>query len=224
MRHLAAVVLVCAAAVACGNASPDGGEPSASTAADLINPTPGSGICASGYTYQCHNMNGRQLCGCEALPCDWVTTPAPTGFRDWVESWTVGSNDGSCPDIKAPTGTWKNLSNALQCTTDGAFEGVPCEWTAHPILPAGCKASNFGTPSCCTYVWWPAKFVVDTSCAPDSNQCLDSDSTWEQFPQVLCAHPGMKLVANEVGTCDTSNCGGLGGIGGGGTCRTCSSP
>jgi len=219
MRHLAAVVLVCAAAVACGNASPDQTELTGSTAEGVINPNPG---CYSGYVSQCHYMEGRQLCTCVPLSCTWDTTQPPAGFTDWIESWTVGSNDGSCPNIKAPTGTWRNLSNALQCTTPQAFDGVPCEYmNTGYVLPQGCNPSNFGTPSCCTYVWWPADFVEDTSCTPGSNTCENADSTWEQFPQVLCAYNGMKLVANEVFTCDSSNCGGLGGIGGGGKCRTC---
>ena len=224
MRHLAAVVLVCAAAVACGNASPDRTELTGSTAEGVINPNPG---CYSGYVSQCHYKEGRELCTCVPLSCNFEDsgTPPP-GVTRWIESWTMGSEDGSCPDIPAPTGTWKELSNAVQCTTEESFFGVPCEvYDRGNPVPAGCSPSNFGTPSCCTYVWWPAGFVADTSCAAYSNTCSADGGTASQFPQVLCLHAGMTLKANEREPCFAPDGGaidgGCGGIGGGGKCRTC---
>jgi hypothetical protein len=228
MRYLPAIALASLAAIACGNASPDSTEQSASTGADLIIPNPGSSSCYSGYVYQCHVMVNRVFCGCEPLSCNFEDSGTPpNGTVEWIESWTMGSQDGSCPDIAAPTGTWKELSNAVECTTEGSFFGVPCEWYARGNpQPAACNPSNFGTPSCCTYVWWPNGFVADASCAAWSNEC--PAGTAAQFPQVLCLHAGMTLKANEREPCFAPDGGaingGCGGIGGGGTCRTCSSP
>ncbi len=214
MRHLVAFALASLAAVACGSASPDPTERSASTGEDLINPNPG---CYSGYFSKCQQVNGQRLCTCVPNSCTWQTYQAPPGYEYWIESWTVGSSDGSCPDIAAPTGTWKNLSTSLQCAPPGSFDGVPCEWI-NGWLPWQCKPSNFGTPSCCTYVWWPAGYVAPTSCVAQSNSC--PVGTPSQFRQVLCTQAGMTLIANEAGVCTGPNC----GLPGGGGCRTCNLP
>lgn len=222
-RYLSAVALVSLAAIACGT-SPDRPEPSASTGADLINPNPG---CYTGYWDKCQTIEGKTLCSCVPLSCtfDDGGTP-PVGTVRWIQSWTMGSEDGSCPDIPAPTGTWKQLSNAVQCTTEASFFGVPCEeYQRGNPAPAGCDPGKFGTPSCCTYVWWPAGFVADTSCTPFSNEC--PAGTAMQFDQVLCLHAGMTLYANLGAPCFSPDGGlepGCGGIGGGGTCRTCDLP
>jgi hypothetical protein len=213
MRHLAAVVLVCVAAVACGTASPDGGEHSASTAEAVINPNPG---CYSGYTQQCHVMNGRQLCNCVPLSCTFVNPPAPANSYAWAESWTMGSNDGSCPDIAAPTGTWKKFVPPPSCNNPWSFTGIPCESLSQGAPPpAVCSPGTFKTPSCCTYVWWPADYVAPTSCA-DASVCT-SDPTQSQFTQVLCEHAGMTIVASQRTVCEYP-------CNGNAACRTCNQP
>jgi hypothetical protein len=210
MRYLAAIVLASLAAIACSS-SPDSTEPSASTDQGLIGI--GSGSCYSGYTWRCNFMNGHFLCGCEPLSCNWVVPPPKPNYVSWVESYAVGSSDGVCPDVPAPNGTWKELSIVPTCAIMG-FAGVPCEWT-NGVGPFECKPSDFGTPSCCTYVWWPKGYAPPADCGVSN--C--ASGTPPQFPQVLCSSPGKTIVAIEESVCVGGTCPQPGG----GNCGTCAS-
>jgi hypothetical protein len=213
MRHLAAIALASLAAIACGTASPDRTEPSASTGADLINPV-GGGSCYSGYVNKCQFMNGHELCGCVPLSCNW---DVPTGLN-WVESWSVGSSDGSCPDIKAPTGTWKELSIVQQGCPFG-FGGVPCE-AEFPSTAQECNPNDFGTPHCCTYVWWPTGYAPPACPSPGEYDSSCTNGAPSQFPQVLCTHAGMTFKALGPGSVFSPDAGII-FIPGKGGCSTC---
>lgn len=218
MRHLAAAFLlssVSLAAAACSSASPETTDHTATTASDILfNPNPGPGTCSSGYYYQCNTMpSGFRLCGCQALSCDWDIERPDADAYAWIESYGVGSSDGSCPDIKAPTGTWKELSIVTTCPTGWGFQGVPCEVSAN--LPNQCSPSDYNTPYCCTYVWWPQNYTVPSTCT----QQLCPSGTADQSPQALCTHAGMKIKAIGQDNClpDQPKC----GLPGGGSCSAC---
>jgi hypothetical protein len=205
MRHLIAVMLAAVAAVACSTAP---GEPTGTTTQAVT-------TCSSGYEYQCHLIFGHDLCGCVAVPCNWVIPPPPTTPPTygtvWAEAWAVQTPSGACPEIETPTGTWAELGS-IQGPPPGPplyFNGIPDEagncFGPNSENPSQTCASMLDGGSCCTYVWWPRGY-------PNG-----PPSSWApQDSQALCTFQGRTIVALQQPTV-TPSCPAPGS----GTCGTC---
>jgi hypothetical protein len=227
MRHLIAITFASLAAAACSSA-PTGTEPLAST-------TEAQEFCPVGTKPVCTSPS---VCKCVAVPptlsppsppvCSFdvpTPPPSPSGpqYSWWIEAWATAQTDGQCPDVATPTGTWSNLDPSYYNALPECFNGVPCV-SGDPNPPPPSCSDVFGSEPCCTYVWWPAGFVLEVApwfagCyVPAQSVCYSAPSN----QSALCTLTGQTFTALENVSCATvgpnSPCGQPGGSGCAGSC------
>jgi len=225
MRQLALLSVASFAAVAvaaCGTA-PGGTETTESTAQDLFIK------CPPGQQPQCSWDSGRKTCQCEAMPaalptCNWVEPPP--GVWGYIQSWSVASPDGTCPDIPVSTadssGVWKNLQPVSAGPYE--FDGVPCEVANFPRPKTCSSLPELASGPCCTYVWWPNGFVQPQPGVAQSSQdgeppqpaCAEA-----AIPGPMCGRSGMTFYATVSGVNCAVDAGADCRGGGGSSCSSC---
>jgi hypothetical protein len=216
MRHLIAITVASLAAAACSSA-PTGTESLGSTSESVE-------FCPVGTKPVCRGS----ACTCVAVPpppvCTFnVPTPDPSDqpLSWWIEAWATAQTDGQCPDVPTPTGTWSNLNPSYY--KFGCFNGVPCV-TGGTNSPPSC-ADVYGSEPCCTYVWWPAGFVLeqDPSGSAGCYEAIESACYSEpNYLTPLCRFTGQTFTALENFSCISNDprhpCGEPGGSGCAGAC------
>lgn len=218
MRTLAFATIASFAALAvaaCGTA-PDGTDTTASTTQAIM-------TCPAGTTPKCTGFGTARKCQClpyvQQQPTCTYVAPSSSGTAQYIESWAVASPDGTCPDIPATEGTWKNLQ-PIDYGSFG-FDGVPCERRGLPVSLATCTSiPELASQPCCTYVWWPNGFVAPS---PWVAQGLAPQEACSEVAvsYALCTHPPMTLYPIVAGLpCDPLTDPGCGG-GGGSDCSSC---
>jgi hypothetical protein len=221
MRHLIAITVASLAATACSSA-PTGTEPVAST-------TAAQEFCPIGTKPVCTSPNDCKCVDAPPTPpppeCSFVipTPSSPVGpqYSFWIEAWATTQTDGQCPDVPTATGTWSNVDPAYYVAASGCFNGVPCV-SGDPQLPPPSCSAVYGSTPCCTYVWWPAGFVLETV----SGCYAAVESACESNPNdanALCTSSGQAFTALENVTCtpdygDKYPCGQPGGSSCAGSC------
>jgi hypothetical protein len=228
MRHLIAITAASLSVAACSSA-PTGSEPVASaTAAQEFCPVGTKPVCSSPNDCKCVDAPPTPP---PPLPpvCSFdVPTPPPSGpqYDWWVEAWATTQNaDGQCPDVTTPTGTWSNVDPSYYFPVAGCFSGVPCV-SGDPNLPPPSCSGVYGSTPCCTYVWWPAGFVLEAGVVPDSGCYAAVESSCDSYPNdssALCTVSGQTFTALENTTCvpvdgDKYPCGRPGGSSCAGSC------
>jgi hypothetical protein len=220
MRHLIAITVASLAAAACSSA-PTGTEPLAST-------TEAQEFCPVGTKPVCTSPND---CKCVAVPpppvCSFnVPTPPSSGpqWSWWIEAWATTQTDGQCPDVPTPTGTWSNVDPSYYNAVPECFDGVPCVSGDPDPFPPSCS-DVLGSEPCCTYVWWPAGFVLEPAPSLSPGCYVPVQSACYSEPNnvsALCTRTGQAFTALENLSCTSIGasypCGKPGGSGCAGSC------
>ena len=221
MRHLLALTVASLAAVACGSTPTT--EPAGSTTEAQL-------FCPVGTKLECTTPN---KCTCVVVPpppvCTFDVPTPPQGPPQnwwWIEAWATTQTAGQCPDVPGAGGTWKNVDPSKASDVVGCFMGVPCV-SGDPTLPPPSCANMYpaGEP-CCTYVWWPAGFVLEAVSLPLGGSCYASvESACDSNPNdeaALCRYTGQVFTAMENVSCTPIGreypCGEPGGSGCTGAC------
>jgi hypothetical protein len=120
--------------------------------------------------------------------CNFVVPAPQSGEAVFVESWSVITADGQCPQIPGNGGYWANLWSVPSPSTLPPFDGIPSDHDWHAF---SCNQILDTDHACCAYVWWPDGFPTAATWAP-------------QDTGALCTFKNPRLVAQTKLDCPDS--------------------
>jgi hypothetical protein len=122
----------------------------------------------------------------EVPMCNYDTPASPAG--SYVLAWATAEGPNGCPAIADPngSGTWAEIGSVEPIgNITWGFNGVPTNFTFSLNTPVpSCTAAGLGA-NCCTYVWWPVRYLTNPE---QTNPTM-------QDPAALCTATGQTFVA-----------------------------